>query len=192
MSFKCPQIFIKRPSLTVCTTWSCTFLWIFLNLPTAGSSSVRVNGLKTTRTLKLLFCPWSNCFSAVVGGVAAKNHGNVLHAMEKSVHYISKVKNVHFHTAGMKWFWMHIRLRKSQKALTKRTHSRETWDCNAVKSVLMDATWVAGGISGRVLFFGVGASQIGIFAAHFAAKSRQLRRLGASRPDQLGHELVKT
>ena len=36
----------------------------------------------------------------------------------------------------------------------------------------MDATCVAGGISGRVLFFGVGASQIGIFAAHFAAESR--------------------
>ena len=29
----------------------------------------------------------------------------------------------------------------------------------------MDATCVAGGISGRVLFFGVGARQIGIFAA---------------------------
>ena len=36
----------------------------------------------------------------------------------------------------------------------------------------MDATCVAGGISGQVLFFGVGASQIGIFAAHFAAESR--------------------
>ena len=36
----------------------------------------------------------------------------------------------------------------------------------------MDATCVAGGISGWVLFFGVGASQIGIFAAHFAAESR--------------------
>ena len=36
----------------------------------------------------------------------------------------------------------------------------------------MDATCVAGGISGRVLFFGVGASQIGIFAAHFTAESR--------------------
>ena len=36
----------------------------------------------------------------------------------------------------------------------------------------MDATCVAGGISGRVLFFVVGASQIGIFAAHFAAESR--------------------
>ena len=54
MSFKCPQIFIKRPSLTVCTTWPGTFLWIFLNLPTAGPTSVRVNGLKATRTLKLL------------------------------------------------------------------------------------------------------------------------------------------
>ena len=46
----------------------------------------------------------SNCLSAVVGGVAAKNHGNLLHAMEKSVHYISKVKNVRFHTAWRKWF----------------------------------------------------------------------------------------
>ena len=36
---KCPQIFIKRPSLTVCTTWSGIFLWIFLNLPTAGPTS---------------------------------------------------------------------------------------------------------------------------------------------------------
>ena len=36
----------------------------------------------------------------------------------------------------------------------------------------MDATCVASGISGRVLFFVVGASQIGIFAAHFAAESR--------------------
>ena len=35
----------------------------------------------------------------------------------------------------------------------------------------MDATCVAGGISGRVLFFGVGASRIGIFAAPFAAES---------------------
>lgn len=33
-------------------------------------------------------------------------------------------------------------------------------------------TCVAGGISERVLFFGVGASQIAIFAAHFAAESR--------------------
>ena len=38
----------------------------------------------------------------------------------------------------------------------------------------MDATCVAGGISGRGLFFVVGASQIGIFAAHFAAESRIL------------------
>ena len=36
----------------------------------------------------------------------------------------------------------------------------------------MDVTCVAGGISGRVLFFGAGASQIGIFASHFAAESR--------------------
>ena len=37
----------------------------------------------------------------------------------------------------------------------------------------MDATCVgSGGIGGRELFFGVGASQIGIFAAHFAAESR--------------------
>ena len=33
------------------------------------------------------FCPWSNCLSAIVGGVAAKNRGNIFHAMEKSVHY---------------------------------------------------------------------------------------------------------
>lgn len=92
MSFKCPQIFIKRPSLTVCKTWSGTFLWIFLNLPTAGPTSVRVNGLKTTRTFISYFCPWSNCLSVVVSGVASKNRGNIFHAMEKSVHYISKVK----------------------------------------------------------------------------------------------------
>ena len=36
----------------------------------------------------------------------------------------------------------------------------------------MDTTCVAGGISGRVLFFGVGASQIGIFTALFDAESR--------------------
>ena len=57
----------------------------------------------------------------------------------------------------------------------------------------MDATCAAGGISGRVLFFGGGARQIGIFASHFAAdqESRQLRRLDASRSDQLGHEVKK-
>ena len=62
-------------------------------------------------------------------------------------------------------------LRRSQKA-SKRTHSRETWDRNAVKSVRakMDVTFVAGGISGRVLCLGGGAawrfrgSQIAIFA----------------------------
>ena len=53
-------------------------------------------------------------------------------------------------------------LRKSQKA-SKRTHSRETWDRNAVKSVRaeMDVTCVAGGISqisGRVLCLGGGAA----------------------------------
>ena len=35
---KCPQMFIKRPSLTVCTTLSGIF---FLNLPTAGPTSTK-------------------------------------------------------------------------------------------------------------------------------------------------------
>ena len=29
----------KRPSLTVCTSWSGTFLWVFLNLSTDGPTS---------------------------------------------------------------------------------------------------------------------------------------------------------
>ena len=49
-------------------------------------------------------------------------------------------------------------LRKSQNSqkASKRTHSPETWDRNAVKSVRaeMDVTGVAGGISGRVLCLG--------------------------------------
>ena len=61
----------------------------------------------------------------------------------------------------------------------------------------MDSTCVAAGISLRVLFFDVGASQQWVklgfspLTSPQNQESRQLRRLEAWRSDQLGHE-VKT
>lgn len=104
--------------------------------------------------------------------------------MEKSVHYISNVKIFNF-TPQWKSFWMHNSLRKSQKALTERTHSRETWGRNVVKPVLaeMNVTCVAGGISGWELCLAggaawrLGASQIRIFAARESPSRLRRRRM---------------
>ena len=82
-------------------------------------------------------------------------------------------------------------LRKSQKALTKRTYSRELRSQRGKVGASREGRNLPSG--GECCFFGsgaawgLGASQIGIFAAG----SRIARVTHAGRSDQLGHE-VKT